>query len=191
MMRKRGMFTDWRSPAHLVAAAILAGRLPPEVAVYGHDERGLGSHRKRKQDMKLHYNAKHECPARFARATVLGLLAGVVLGLSSPAVWAQEKKSAKEEEKTSEDVTLDTKDGVFLRCTYYPGPEKKTTVPLILLHDWDGNRGELHGLATFLNQTLNHSVIVPDLRGHGVSFANEAWTRKSIARSSADRPSRG
>ena len=54
-------------------------------------------------------------------------------------------------------------------ATYYPGPEKKTTVPLILVHDWKGSRTDLHSLAMFLQQSYGHTVIVPDLRGHGTS----------------------
>ena len=89
-------------------------------------------------------------------------------------MWAQAQKSpakppAKPAEKTFEDVTLDTKDGVITMATYYAGPEKKTTVPVILVHDWDGNRTELHSLAMFL-QSQGHAVIVPDLRGHGTSI---------------------
>ena len=57
---------------------------------------------------------------------------------------------------------------MVIRGTYYPGPEKKTTVPLILVHDWNSNRSEMHALALYL-QSLNHAVIVPDLRGHGTS----------------------
>jgi pimeloyl-ACP methyl ester carboxylesterase len=96
---------------------------------------------------------------------------GVVLVFAVSPVWGQAKKpAAKVPEKTFEDVTLDTKDGVITIATYYPGPEQKTTVPLILVHDWDGNRTELHSLAMFLQQELQHAVIVPDLRGHGVSL---------------------
>lgn len=67
-----------------------------------------------------------------------------------------------------EDVSLETKDGVALKATYYPGTAKKETVPLIMLHGLGGQRGEYHRLALFL-QTLGHASIVPDLRGHGQS----------------------
>jgi pimeloyl-ACP methyl ester carboxylesterase len=101
--------------------------------------------------------------------TVIGFVGIALVAFASP-LWAQAKKPpAKPAEKAFEDVMLDTKDGVIIHCTYYPGPEKKTTVPLILLHDWDGSRTDLHTLANFLQQTLGHAVIVPDLRGHGTS----------------------
>jgi pimeloyl-ACP methyl ester carboxylesterase len=120
-------------------------------------------------------NQPHLSPSaprtRRACAAVAICLAGIVLILAESPLWAQAKKPpAKPAEKTFEDVTLDTKDGVIIQGTYYPGPDKKTTVPLILLHDWNGNRTELHSLAMFLQQSLGHAVIVPDLRGHGTSI---------------------
>ena len=107
---------------------------------------------------------------RRARVVAAICFVGIVLVVSESPLWAQAKKpAAKPAERTFEDVTLDAKDGVIIQCTYYPGPEKKTTVPLILLHDWNGSRTDLHSLAMFLQQSLGHTVIVPDLRGHGTS----------------------
>ena len=42
-----------------------------------------------------------------------------------------------------------------------------------MLHDWDGNRKQFSGLATYL-QSIGHSIIVPDLRGHGESLRVKA-----------------
>lgn len=84
-----------------------------------------------------------------------------------------------------ETITVDAKDGVPIRCSYYPGGfvetagdkkdkpkvEKKPgkeVVPVILLHGWDGRRRDFDELATTL-QKRGHAVIVPDLRGHGDS----------------------
>lgn len=72
-----------------------------------------------------------------------------------------------------EDVPLRTRDGVDLKATYYAaavasGTSKKETVPIILVHGLDGQRGEFHGLALHL-QERGHAVLVPDLRGHGQS----------------------
>lgn len=67
-----------------------------------------------------------------------------------------------------EDLTLETKDGVTLRATFYGGYNKKDSVPVILIHGWEGARGEYHGLALAL-QSRGHAVIAPDLRGHGQS----------------------
>ena len=40
---------------------------------------------------------------------------------------------------------------------------------MILVHDWDENRGVFHPVALWMQNTLKMSVIAPDLRGHGNS----------------------
>ena len=72
-----------------------------------------------------------------------------------------------------EELFLDTKDGVRLKCTYFPPPKSeggkaRVVLPFILLHDWDGDRNQMLGYASFL-QNSGHAAIVPDLRGHGDS----------------------
>jgi dienelactone hydrolase len=68
-----------------------------------------------------------------------------------------------------EDVELNA-DGIKIKATYYAGvgAEKKQIVPLILIHDIAGQRGDFHGLAVYL-QSLGHTSIAPDLRGRGES----------------------
>ncbi|MEE2825992.1 MAG: hypothetical protein VYE64_05145 [Planctomycetota bacterium] len=70
-----------------------------------------------------------------------------------------------------ETVFLVTKDGVELRAQWFPGKPDKNSVPVILLHDWNGNRKDLYGLAEYLHRERGCSVIVPDLRGHGDSVS--------------------
>jgi pimeloyl-ACP methyl ester carboxylesterase len=77
-----------------------------------------------------------------------------------------------------EKLTLITKDHLLLSCLYYAGTEGKQTVPLILLHGWEGPRGAGSGrdcdaLALQL-QKQGHAVAVPDLRGHGDSRVVQA-----------------
>ena len=79
-----------------------------------------------------------------------------------------------------ETTTLTTRDGVVLRCTFYPGGllqksakevvrvPGKQVVPVVILHGWEGQRREFHPIAGLL-QRLGHAVVVPDLRGHGES----------------------
>jgi hypothetical protein len=104
---------------------------------------------------------RHTLGGAFAAFAFLALLAGA----AAPA-WGQAAKKA--EIPKPEDLTLETKDGVSLRCTYYPGTAKKASIPVIMLHGWKGQRSEYDGLALAL-QSLGHTVIVPDLRGHGQS----------------------
>ena len=71
-----------------------------------------------------------------------------------------------------ERVWLETKDGWKINATYY-GPQEgkrdgKETVPIIMIHGWEGQGSEYSLLALGM-QTLGHASIVPDLRGHGRS----------------------
>ena len=67
-----------------------------------------------------------------------------------------------------EDVTLETKDGLSIKATYYAGTAKKETVPVILVHALEGQRGDYHAFAVYL-QSQGFAAIAPDLRGHGQS----------------------
>lgn len=92
---------------------------------------------------------------------------GMVIGLGSNPVAAQNNQN--DAPPAPEQLALETKDGVQLTATWYAGVNRKDSIPIIMLHDWEGNRNQYSGLATYL-QSLGHSVIVPDLRGHGDSM---------------------
>lgn len=127
----------------------------------------------------------------------LFVLSFVLLFGLSPALRAQvqpeqepmtpEKNLTEEKEEipAPEDITLKTRDGIDLRCTYFKAAHKqetaaivlgkdepvvlgKFTLPFILLHDWEGSRKDLHGYGELL-QKAGCAVIIPDLRGHGES----------------------
>ena len=103
------------------------------------------------------------------RLAMTMLVAATVLALPDMAAGqAKQAKKAVDKKPKLEDVTLTTKDGVFLRCSYYPGDDSKTTVPILVLHGWESSRSELHPFALYL-QSMKHAVLVPDLRGHGRS----------------------
>lgn len=86
-------------------------------------------------------------------------------------------QNAKQDEKVKipdpEDITLVTKDKVRLRCIWYPGTNEKKTVPIILLHAWDGSASDHATFARYMQSQFGHAVIVPDLRGHGRSLSVE------------------
>jgi pimeloyl-ACP methyl ester carboxylesterase len=97
-----------------------------------------------------------------SRAGCLALLA-LVVGAS--AARAQDSKAAPPEQ-----VTLQTKDGLPLKATYYPGKNGKETIPMIMLHAHKGNRRDFEPLAKFFQgDFFGAAVLVPDLRGHGES----------------------
>ena len=87
-------------------------------------------------------------------------------------------------------LPLDTRDGVVIRCSYYPGgfienlKTKEVTpvpgtevIPILMLHGWDGQRTDYDYTASFL-QRLGHAVLVPDLRGHGESLVRRQGARE-------------
>jgi len=104
-------------------------------------------------------------PALIARLIAVTLLLGT-------ATAALAKDEEEEKIPEPEDITLKTKDGVMLRCTWYAGTEGKQSVPVICVHGYEGQRGEFDELATYL-QNKGHAVICPDLRGHGGSTTQE------------------
>jgi hypothetical protein len=89
-------------------------------------------------------------------------------GISAPSTVLAQAAKAKDKPIPPEDVKFDTKDGWTIHATYYPGKQKKKAVPFIMLHGWEGQRGDYDGLALYL-QSLGHAVLCPDLRGHGQS----------------------
>ncbi|MFK7769320.1 MAG: alpha/beta hydrolase [Mariniblastus sp.] len=101
-----------------------------------------------------------------------------------PAQPAQ-RKDKKEKPPAPVNLTIDTKDGVKLRCTFFGRPKSekgdvgKSVIPFILLHDWEGNRQQLLQYGSYL-QSQGHAAIVPDFRGHGESV-NVAGRDKEIS----------
>ena len=97
------------------------------------------------------------------------LVALLLLAVCCQTALAQDDDDKKVPEP--EDITLETKDGVQIKCTWYAGINGKNSVPVIIVHGWEGNRGQYDALALFLQSKEGggHAVIVPDLRGHGGS----------------------
>ncbi|NQT14465.1 MAG: alpha/beta fold hydrolase [Planctomycetes bacterium] len=105
-------------------------------------------------------------------------LRGSVVCLASVLAMAAFAPAAEPKLKPSEEVGgLVASDGLQLAASYWPGPEDRDTVPVILLHMWKGDRKEYAGLAPYL-QKQGHAVLVPDLRGHGASTQSRLGGRK-------------
>lgn len=95
----------------------------------------------------------------------LGVLLAVSLGSASTHAQEQDEEPEIPQPET---LTLETKDNLRLSVTWYQGLGEKNSIPFIMLHDWDGAKEDFTHLALEM-QKLGHSVIVPDLRGHGDS----------------------
>jgi dienelactone hydrolase len=104
---------------------------------------------------------------RTIKSVFIAALVACTIGATALTAFAQADKK-KGKIAPPKDETLVTTDGVNLRVTWYEGSAKKETVPIIMVHGWEGSRGEYDTLARGL-QGLGHSIIVPDLRGHGDS----------------------
>ena len=57
-----------------------------------------------------------------------------------------------------------------MRAEWFGGVNEKETMPIILVHDFGGNRNDLKEIALRIQKELEAAVIVPDLRGHGESL---------------------
>ena len=98
-------------------------------------------------------------------------LALLFLGTSLIAVGQDEANKTEEESElpAAEVVSVETTDGVVLKCEWYPGTNAKLTLPVILVHDWGEDRSGMLPLAERLQAEHGYAVLVPDLRGHGQS----------------------
>lgn len=101
--------------------------------------------------------------------------------LSLPvAVFAQGAAATAKKPATSQNMTVQTRDGQTLHCTYFPSTAGKAAPVAILLHGKGGNRlswqtgtGSIPGFAQAL-QTNDFAVICVDLRQHGENIAGGA-----------------
>lgn len=103
----------------------------------------------------------------------LQIALAVLLALVLPVLTVgQEKKDEDEKPKLPDpkDVSFETRDRVVIKGTYFePLEPSKSTVPIILLHGWEGNRRDYDALGRYLQERLHHAVLSIDLRGHGGS----------------------
>lgn len=92
----------------------------------------------------------------------------VLAFLATATQVSAQNKTEDDELPEAQAVSIESTDGVLLKCMWYPGTEGKQTVPVILVHDLERTRDDMLPLAEHL-QKEGHAVIVPDLRGHGLS----------------------
>jgi len=99
--------------------------------------------------------------------------AGEVAAGNSKGKGKGKGKEGEIEVPPPEMLTLQS-DGINIMAALFKSPNAedpemaKVIVPMILLHDWGGSMNDLGPLAQYL-QSVGHTVIVPDLRGHGRS----------------------
>lgn len=104
---------------------------------------------------------------------ILGMYASCDAQLNSaraaePAAGEPERKIVIYPPREIGALDLETRDGIQLNATFYPGGAGKESLPVILLHSWKGSRKDFGFLPQYL-QSQGCAVLVPDLRGHGAS----------------------
>lgn len=100
----------------------------------------------------------------------------------APAGQRREKIPPPEEISGSQ---LQTRDGVQLSATFFPGMKEKESVPVLLLHNWKSSRKEFAALAPEL-QKIGCAVLVPDLRGHGASTKQMVYLKGGLQEKELD-----
>ena len=110
-------------------------------------------------------------PWQLSRLVARPLLLLVLLTGVACAAERRDGGTAKRPSKPlpREELELETKDQLLLVASYYAGTREKESLPVLLLHDFGGNRNQLDAIALEIQRELGAAVIVPDLRGHGSS----------------------
>ena len=106
---------------------------------------------------------------KWARTLTFGLL---LLFANRLIAQNADKDNPEKKLPAVENLTLETKDGVFLSAKFFPGTKGKEAVPIIMLHSMMNTaaKGAVYSrLAQDIQKFMGHAVIVPDLRGHGDS----------------------
>jgi hypothetical protein len=76
--------------------------------------------------------------------------------------------SEKDEMPEPRPVILKTKDGVDVRAFYFPSDKGKEAIPVLIVHEWQGQASPYLQLVLALRDA-GCAVLVPDYRGHGGS----------------------
>jgi len=80
-------------------------------------------------------------------------------------------------EETVEELRLETSDGIRIAAWHYPAADNaKAKATVILIHDLEGSHTTVDNLARSL-QGVGHTVVAPDLRGHGESSLRPGGAR--------------
>lgn len=93
----------------------------------------------------------------------------LAVSLAAVVCWGQDSRRGQKDEPAGRFESVETKDGVRLRVGYFPPKEPgKDVVPIMLIHEWEGQFSPYYRLARALKDA-GFAVVVPELRGHGES----------------------
>lgn len=106
----------------------------------------------------------HDHQARSKKHQVFALFVFIAMIAMAGSVFAQ----TRTEKPKPRPVTLKTKDGIKLRAFYFPSDKEKEAIPVLLVHEWQGQASPYRALVLALNKA-GCAVLIPDYRGHGGS----------------------
>ena len=95
------------------------------------------------------------------------LLVAACLFVSSTVAMAQRKPSDNEKPKPRP-IKVTTKDGIELAGVYVPSSKGREAIPIILVHEWDGQMSPYNRLVASLAEQ-GYAIVAFDYRGHGGS----------------------
>ncbi|TWU07629.1 alpha/beta hydrolase [Stieleria varia] len=98
----------------------------------------------------------------------IGLTMVAPSGLMVPASAQAPPAKTKKEKPKPRPVKLRTKDGLELQAFYFPSDLEKKAIPVLLIHEWQGQPSPYVNLVKALN-AAGCAVLVPQYRGHGNS----------------------
>ncbi len=104
------------------------------------------------------------CPATVA----LIYLCAVAVAMVLMAANASGQAAKKSELPKPRPLELKTKDGLRLRAFYFPSNKQKEAIPVILVHEWQGQASPYHPLFIELHK-VGCAVLAVEYRGHGGS----------------------
>jgi len=100
-------------------------------------------------------------------AAAFAVIATIMTVAWSPSAAAQRTKKAAPLPKPRA-VKLPTKDGFELSGVYFGSNQEKAAVPVIIVHDWEGQKAP-YGTLCLMLQQAGCAVLAFDYRGHGGS----------------------
>ncbi|TWT82777.1 Alpha/beta hydrolase family protein [Planctomycetes bacterium CA13] len=114
------------------------------------------------QAQNAHSNYRH------AILVVVYLLSIVVTTIVMANSAAGQDRGKKKEPPKPTTETLRTRDGISLRTFYFPSDQEKNAIPVILIHEWQGQGSPYLKLVLALRDA-GCAVLIPEFRGHGGS----------------------
>ncbi len=100
-----------------------------------------------------------------------------LMAVATATVCFGQAKPKTPERPKMKTVELVTKDNVTIRAFYFPSDRGKDAVPVIVMHEWQGQASPYAALVKALNDA-GCAVIVPEFRGHGLSKQYDVGNRK-------------